>query len=283
MIDPHAVEDILNGCNSPNTRRLYEHCIKEFKAWYETTERQELNTSTIMAYRAKLTQKDISSSLINSSLMVVKRLASYQNQDNPMMVWSIDRNIKGIPQRQIKPRKALTLDQVRALLLSCHNETVKGYRDEAILAGMFGAGLRRGEVVKLDLTDFDGMDLLIRQSKGRKSRSVPLPDWAIRRLNAWLGVRPHIDGEKGMFTVSNGRMTSGNLYAVFRKRTQAMGWRGLHPHNARTTYITHLLKLKNDIAIVARLVGHSDVQTTTIYDLRSEEELRLAVNSFLLD
>jgi site-specific recombinase XerD len=47
--------------------------------------------------------------------------------------------------------------------------------------------------------------------------------------------------------------------------------------------VTHLLKFRNDIAVVSRLVGHVDVQTTAGYDLRGDEEMRLAVNSFKLD
>jgi site-specific recombinase XerD len=284
MIDPHAVEDILNACNSPKTRKLYGYCLNDFMTWYDLNKRTELNTSTLMAYRAKLTKSQLSASSINSNLLVAKKLACYQNQDDPMKVWSIERNVKAMPPNRVKARKVLTLEQIKLVLAGCHDGTVRGCRDEAMIALMFGAGLRKSEVPKLDLTDFDGMDLLIRQSKGRKTRYVPLPDWAIRRLKAWLGVRPPIDGEKAIFIAwSRGRMSERNIYAVFIERTQKAGFEGFHPHNARTSYVTHLLKLKNDIAVVSRLVGHSEVQTTVTYDLRGDEELRLAVNTFKLD
>ena len=284
MINPSAVEDILNACNSPKTRRLYTHYLNEFQAWYQANERKELNVSTLMAYRSNLTNSDLSSSSINTNLILAKRLACYQHQDNPMLVWSIERNIKPLPKNRVKARKALTIEQIKAVLTACQDGTVHGVRDEAIIGLQFGAGLRRSEVAKLDLNDFDGMDLLIRQSKGRKTRYVPLPDWAIRRVNAWLEVRPPIDGETALFIAwSKGRMSERNVYAIFKHRTQKAGLHGFHPHNARTTYVTHLLKLKNDIAIVSKLVGHSGIQTTITYDLRGDEEMRLTVNSFKLD
>jgi site-specific recombinase XerD len=288
MIDPQAVEDMLNSCNSVTTRETYSYCIKRFEEWYNQTGRKELNASTLIAYRAKLTQSDLSSSSINTNLSAIKRLAYQQYQNDLMATWTVERFVKSVPNNPLKPKKALTLEQVKAILAVCHDDgTVKGIRDEAILAIMFGAGLRRSEVIKLNLNDFDGMDIYVMQSKGRKSRYIPLPQWAIRRVNAWLEVRPQFEAERALFvsckTWYNGRMSDSNLYALFTQRTKQVGLRGLHPHTARITYITQLLKLKNDIVTIGRLVGHEHTDTTKGYDLRGDEELRGVVNSFILD
>jgi integrase/recombinase XerD len=284
MIDPSVVEDMLNSCNSPKTREIYSNCLKWFLKWYNDNQRTELNQSTINAYRSTLTKSGISSSYINLQIAAIKRLAYYKHQDDLMATWAVERYVKYVPSHAVKTKKAITLEQIKAILTSCQDGTVKGIRDEAIIALMFGAGLRRSEVINLNLADFDQMDIYVRQSKGGKSRQIPLPEWAIRRLNAWLDVRPTITGEKALFVVwSRGRISGRNLYAVFSARASQAGMKGLHPHNARSTYVTQLLKLKNDIGIVGRLVGHASVNTTLIYDLRTDEELRVAVNSFKLD
>jgi len=107
MIDPQAVEDVLNSCTSPVTRQVYTYCIKQFQRWYNLTERKELNASTLVAYRAKLTKSELSSSTINVSLSAVKRLAYHQNQDDAMAVWKIERQVKLVRANTVKRKKSL--------------------------------------------------------------------------------------------------------------------------------------------------------------------------------
>ena len=148
-------------------------------------------------------------------------------------------------------------------------------RDRAIIALLYGTGLRRSECVKLDRSHCDKIlnQLTVFSGKGRKDRHVSIPDRDRRALRDWLKVRGSDAGplfchvNKGGH-VTRRRLTGQGIWYILRKRGGEAGVESFSPHDLRRSRITALLANGSDVFVVQRLAGHSDPKTTMRYDRR---------------
>lgn len=153
-----------------------------------------------------------------------------------------------------------------------------GIRDAAVIAVMYAGGLRRAEVVNLDLAHFDPTEnKLTFTGKRNKQRTAYIQNGAAAAMADWLQIR---GGDEGpLFLAINksdrvraaGRMTSQAVYNMLQRRAQAAGIAHFSPHDLRRTFVSDLLEAGADIATVAKMAGHSNVQTTSRYDRRPEQ------------
>ncbi|MEO8288770.1 MAG: site-specific integrase [Chloroflexota bacterium] len=181
--------------------------------------------------------------------------------------------------------RELKTGQLHALMQVCGRDPgAAGPRDAAILGIMYSAGLRRAEIVALDLADYqrESRQLIVR-GKGRKERIAHLIEGAEAALADWIAVRSLAPGplfwpvNKGGKPVKR-RLTTQAVYNILRKRALEAGIPAASPHDLRRTYVSNLLDKGADIAIVARMAGHANVQTTARYDRRPEEAKRKAAD-----
>jgi integrase len=164
--------------------------------------------------------------------------------------------------------------EIRDLLAVC-GDGPAGARDLAMLAVLFGAGLRRGELADLSLEDLRGGFVVVERGKGRKGRRVPLAPSTLALVEPWTEIR---GGEPGPLFCPVGRGGSVRISKLsgegIRKRLNTLARRAgvdaLRPHDARRTYASVLLDAGADLAVVARLLGHSSIQVTAGYDRRGE-------------
>ena len=185
--------------------------------------------------------------------------------------------------------RVLKTSEIAALLQNCKNDgDLIGVRDAALIAVLSGSGLRRSEMVALNLGDFDpeNSSLLVRKGKGGKSRTVYLPLGAVSALDAWLAVRGDAPGALISPVFRGGRVeirriTDQAVMVILRKRAKSAGVASFSPHDFRRTFITNLLSAGVDVLTVSRLAGHSDPATTQKYDLRPEVAKRQAVQQHL--
>jgi site-specific recombinase XerD len=195
-------------------------------------------------------------------------------------------DLEAVKGESLPPGRALSAGELKALLGVCSaDETAAGARDAALVALMYGAGLRRSEAVALDVSDYDfttGM-LVVRHGKGNRDRVVYATNGAADALADWLVVRGEVDGplflpvNKGG-VVGGHRMTGQAVLYILRRRALQGGVTRLTPHDLRRTFISDLLDLGADISTVQRLAGHAQVTTTTRYDRRGEVAKRKAAS-----
>lgn len=153
--------------------------------------------------------------------------------------------------------RALTPGELRALFAACADGSPAGARDAALLAVLYGGGLRRAEVVSLDMSDYLPVTgaLTVRHGKGEKARIVYLTGGAQTATGAWCTVRGDETGplflpiNKGG-RVMHRRMTDQAILAMLQRRALKAGVGHFSPHDLRRTFISDLLDAGADIATV---------------------------------
>jgi len=157
-----------------------------------------------------------------------------------------------------------------------------GVRDRAILELFYSTGIRRSELVgiEMDDLDFDRGVLTVRKGKGGKDRAVPLGEHALY----WLGVylrrtRPLLATartDRALFLSGYGeRLSAGHIGNWVRSVMDAAGIPGAGAcHRLRHSCATHMLENGADIRFIQQLLGHERLDTTQIYAEVSVVQLR---------
>lgn len=165
----------------------------------------------------------------------------------------------------------LSREEVRALL-AC----VRTPHNHAFLSTVYACGLRLQEALHLEVSDIDAhrMMLHVHRGKGAKDRFVPLPRATLtllrkhwkRHRNARL-VFPAYGRDSRSGGSSTTPMAKSSVQGAFRRaKTQA----GIHKpqvsvHTLRHAYATHLLEAGVNLRVIQKYLGHSSIETTTLY------------------
>ena len=169
--------------------------------------------------------------------------------------------------------KALSLAEMKAVLSIPNVNDAIGVRGRAILELLYATGMRRTELVRLDLADAHsaGGQVWIRQGKGGKDRVVPIGAHANYWLERYLlECRPRLvlgAAERALFVTGYGeRFSSGYLGNWVRQMLKAAGIeRPGACHLFRHSCATHMLDYGADIRYIQQLLGHESLVTTQIY------------------
>jgi site-specific recombinase XerD len=194
-------------------------------------------------------------------------------------------DLPGVRGERLPRGRALSSRELQKLVTACAKDASPvGRRDAALLAVLYGGGLRRAEVVGLDVADYKAETgvLRVRDGKGRKERIAYATDGTKAALEAWLEVRGTEEGP--LFWPADGRgrpllnrrMTDQAILLMLRRRAAQGKVAAFTPHDLRRSFISDLLDAGADMVTVQKLAGHANVQTTARYDRRGEEAKRRA-------
>ena len=179
--------------------------------------------------------------------------------------------------------RAIKSGELRALFEACAADPNRsaGDRDSCAIALLYGAGLRRSELVALTLGDFDQETgaLTVRHGKGDKARQVYVEGGAERALSRWITRRRPLTStptsplfvpvtKSGRLILR--RLTDQAIFDMLRRRAIKAHVPSFSPHDFRRTFIGDLLDAGADISIAQQLAGHASVNTTARYDRRGE-------------
>jgi len=180
------------------------------------------------------------------------------------------------------PRHVLTVAEIAQILNVPDTGAANGMgiRDRAIMETLYSTGMRRAELVNLDLTDLDSErgTVLIRQGKGKKDRMVPIGERALTWIARYVQeVRPRYLDEESDTTLFISkhyeRLTGKQLSGVVKtaidganlERVQISGPLNSSCHLFRHACATHMLENGADIRYIQALLGHADLTTTEVY------------------
>jgi site-specific recombinase XerD len=152
------------------------------------------------------------------------------------------------------------------------------YRNHAMFSLFVFAGLRKNELLKLRYTDVDieNLSIFVNQGKGSKDRIVPMTYTLAQRLSRYVEERKRLNKTCPYFFSSlhrNGGYTDSGLKRLVIQMRKASGV-AFTIHRLRHTYATLMIESGCDIYSLSRMLGHSDIKTTTIYLSASVEHLR---------
>ena len=247
---------------APSTIRSYIRAVEQFSRYFNCSPHQ-LGPSHVRQYQAMLfSHRKLASNTVTQHLAALRFLY--------VKVWKRGWSIAETPY----PKKVQRLPQVLS------PEDVSKLMDAAdspfhriLLMTLYATGARRAEVAHLKVSDIDSQRMVvhIRGGKGRKDRDVMLSPKlldALRRYwrglkrkpadwlfpgNAWhTGTRP---------------VTTKVLWTACESAAQRAGLRHkhIHPHTLRHCFATHLLEAGADLRTIQVLLGHRDLEETTIY------------------
>jgi len=251
---------------SESSIKTYTNAIKSFLRFYENKAIGEFSNSDIITYN-------------NEYILKNKLSASFQNQvvNAIKLFFRIRSDILLNPELIHRPKREkvlpniLSKEEIKQILSASKN-----MKHKAMLCLIYSCGLRRSELLNLRLKHVDsGRKLLIiKQSKGKKDRVVPLSDKIILQLKDYYRhYKPKVWLFEGQY--AGEKYHERSLEQVFKQALNSTNI--IKPatlHWLRHSYATHLLESGTDLRYIQELLGHSSSRTTEIYTHVSTKNLR---------
>jgi len=215
--------------------------------------------------------KPLSFATLEAYISVVRRFFAFLDQRS-IILRNPARHLRA-PRARSLPKVLLSEKEMLKLLDAPPAHSSRGLRDRAILELLYGTAIRRGECVRLDVSDVDlySRTLLVRDGKGKKDRVVPIPgkaaDAAFRYLEKARPFLIYDPSEPAFFLGRAGKRASASLISLMvRQSAKAAGIKKrAHPHALRRACATHLLQRGASIRHVQELLGHASIDTTAVY------------------
>jgi integrase len=284
----HSKASVLNSLGSTGSRRAYEFAMDEFISWYCSEPRLAFNRVVVTRYRLYLEGRGLAASSINQRLAAVRRLA-YEAADcgllSPELAAGI-RHVKGVKQLGRRSGNWLSLEECSKILNGIVETGLRAKRDHAIISTLVGCGLRRSELVALNMEDMQVrqghwtiVDLI---GKGGHIRTVPVPQWVKDVLDTWTLAAGIVEGRVFRAVSRAGKVWGSGLsenvvwHVVNHRCTQA-GLDRVAPHDLRRTCAKLCHSAGGELEQIQFLLGHSSVQTTERY-LGCKQNLGSPVN-----
>jgi integrase len=277
---------VLDSVQSIHSKRNYAKALDDLFAFCAS---RPLSRALLMEYRTTIDH--LSPSTINVRLSAIRKLVG-EARRNGMIGLEEAANLTDIPnvrQQGTRLGNWLTREQAKELLAVPDRSSLKGKRDYVIIALLVGCALRRQELASLKIEDIqlrEGRWVIIDlRGKGGRIRTVAVPLWVKRGIEAWLEAAKIDKGRLLRPLSKSGKIVGDELgdwaiWSVVEQSSKQIGLEHFGAHDLRRTCAKLCRKNGGDLEQIKFLLGHSSIQTTERY-LGSEQEIAIAVNDNL--
>jgi site-specific recombinase XerD len=223
-----------------------------------------------------LESRGLAANTINQQLAAVRRLANEAADAgllSPELAAGISR-VKGVKQLGFRAGNWLSAEQCSEVLRSAFGTSTRAKRDYAMLAMLFGCGLRRSELVGMDMDEVQMrqghwavVDLI---GKGGHIRTVPIPVWVKAALDDWAAAAGITEGRIFRAVARAGKVWGNGIsqnvvWYVVKTCCEKAGLQHIAPHDLRRTCAKLCHTSGGEIEQIQFLLGHASVQTTERY------------------
>lgn len=261
---------------SDNTLKQYYREIKLLLSFLNCSI-EEVTTGGVKLYLMTMkTERNLQNSTLETMRCYINSLFS----------WAFNENfIKNNPCSTIAPikapkkvRESFQEEEIELMKQACKND----YKRLALIDFLYATGCRVSEVCSVNISDIDFKNkTLIILGKGNKERRVYLTSESCDSLQRYLATR-NDDNEALFLNSKKNRLAPGGIRWILKDLEIKTNINNIHPHRFRRTLATDLLNKKMPIQDVAKLLGHSKVETTQKYyyhqDQKVETEYRNILN-----
>lgn len=275
-----VLTDWLATKRSPHTQRVYRRDIENFLSDIDMELGKFLTLdrhgayALVSRYKGDLLQKGLKSATINRRLAAIKSLVAYAYNCGhcDFMLESV----KGEKLSSYRDTTGVDSETFKRVLGGIDRTSLKGIRDHALLLLLWSNALRRSEVSKANIGDFDPTAKTLSifgKGKGNNAETVSLGSGTVMAITAWLEARGETNPDKALFCSINpgyrdGRLSTQSIYNIVKERCQSAGiTKAMSPHRVRHSSITAALEATGgDVRRVQKLSRHSSLNTLLIYD-----------------
>ncbi len=292
--------ELLAQKRSPETRHAYGKDIRDFFRRIANTEAtpemvtyflqldQKSAVALVLRYKGMMLEVGLKEATINRRLAALKSLVKLARLAGRCS-YSLD-EVKGEKVRVYQDTTGISKDVYRKVLGMPNRNEIRGKRDYALLRLLWDNALRRGEVSKANIGDFDGeaRRLKIRgKGKGSGFELVDLSVVTAEAIRDWLYARSELNLELPLFTsldpVKKGHRLGGSgIYWIVQYYFKLAGVKKqMSPHRIRHSSITAALDATNgNVRKVQKLSRHSQIDTLMVYDDNRQQD-QLAISELL--
>ncbi|WP_190811549.1 tyrosine-type recombinase/integrase [Flagellimonas sp. S3867] len=268
---------------SEHTIKAYKKDLKAFSTYvievFELNSIDHVEYSLIRSWIVSLVEQDISNRTINRKISSLRAYFRFLQK------------IEQITISPLAKHKALKTDhKVEVPFSEQEMETIlseipfendfEGVRDRLIIELLYATGMRRAELINLELTDYNEANRTLKVlGKRNKERILPLLPSTIEVLGQYLNKRSELEktmGSSYLFLTKGGlKIYETLVYRTINKYFSLVSPKvKKSPHILRHTFATHLLNRGADLNAVKELLGHSSLASTQVYTHNSIAELK---------
>lgn len=207
---------------------------------------------------------------VNRSLYILRSLYKYMvSRDLVGKNFVLD--IQPLKVKQ-KERDTLTLNEIDELVEAIDHELIK-----LAVKTLSFTGLRISELCDLELDDVDLENKMIYviDGKGGKDRKVPIADSLLLELKEYVeSDRPDVDTDNFLALEKSGSLSPQYINKILKDTVEKLGWdKYITAHNLRHSMATNLIRQGANVKEVGKILGHTDLRTTSIYLHSNDQEL----------
>ena len=262
------LEELQRRNYSESTTRHYIRTVEEFARRFQCSP-DRLGPRHIREYQAELLRKG------KSAGTVTQRLAALRFFYVKTLKKSWNAAETPYPKQAFQLPTILSQEEVVRLIDAANTPFHR-----TVLMTLYATGMRRAELTHLKVTDVDSQRMVIhvRGGKGRKDRDVMLSRMLLEELREhWRRLRrkPSVWLFPGHSDHSGDRpIDTKTVWHACHEAAQRAGLqKAVHPHTLRHCFATHLLEAGADLRTIQMLLGHRDLEETTIYLHVSKQRL----------
>ncbi len=294
-----VLQDWLSTKRSPHTQRVYRKDIVNFLDYYDGLSvgkfmggDRHYSHELVTRYKGDMIQKGLTPATINRRLAAIKSLVSHAYACGHCE-FTLE-TVKGEKMSQYRDTSGIDLDKFKDVLNSIDQSDLIGVRDYALLVLLWSNALRRSEVSKADIKDFDPDCQTLKiygKGRGTEAETVSLGKGTAISISSYLEMRENIKPDDPLFVAHKPgyighRLHTNSIYNVVKKRCEAAGIKKvMSPHRIRHSAITTALdKTDGDVRKVQKLSRHANLNTLMIYDdnrLNAQKDMTELLDSLI--